>query len=105
MTEGNQARTDASARPFALVICGVPASDKSTLAAAAARSLGLPEVNSDLVRKEMARIRPSDRGLPEHYTDSFSQLVYAELGRRAAAQARAHHGVIVDAHSGGGATG
>lgn len=90
----------ASGKPpqrLTLVICGVPASGKSTLAARAATALGLPIVSSDLVRKELARVKPSDRASPEHYTASFSQRVYAELGRRAADHVHACGGVIVDA--------
>ena len=91
MTCGNQVR------PFALVICGVPAAGKSTLTAVAASVLGVSLVSSDLVRKELAGLSASDRALPGHYSDSFSRLVYAELGRRAAACAHARSGVIVDA--------
>ena len=59
--------------------------------------MGLPAVSSDKVRKELAQIKPTDRASLEHYSASFSQRVYAELGRRAAAQIRSHGRVIVDA--------
>jgi len=93
----NSGRPYRDAAPFALVICGVPASGKSTLAGWAERSMGLPTVNSDKIRKELAQIKPSDRASPEHYSASFSQRVYAELGRRAAARICSHGRVIVDA--------
>ena len=46
----------------ALVICGLPATGKSSLAAAAARSLRVPSVSSDLVRKELAEPSGLSRG-------------------------------------------
>ena len=79
-----------------LVICGVPASGKSTLAAAAASWLGWPALSSDLVRKELAGVAASERAGPARYTAEFSLAVYAELGARAAACARACGAVIVD---------
>jgi predicted kinase len=48
------------------------------------------------VRKELAGLAPAARAHPEHYSDAFSQLVYAELGRRAARHVRAHGGAIAD---------
>jgi hypothetical protein len=39
---------------------------------AAAASPGRPEVNSDFVGKEVARVGPTDRSLLEHYTESRS---------------------------------
>lgn len=83
--------------PFTLVICGRSASGKSTLAAWAASSFGLAVISSDLVRKELARIKPSDRAPAAHYSDPWNQRIYAELGRRAAASVRRGGGVIVDA--------
>jgi len=79
-----------------LAICGVPASGKSTLAAAAAARLGWPALSSDLVRKELAGVAAAERAGPAHYTAEFSLAVYAELGARAAACARARGAVIVD---------
>jgi uncharacterized protein len=84
------------ARACALVICGVPATGKSTLAAVAAARLGWPVISSDLVRKELAGIAPTERAGTAHYTATFSQIVYAELGARAAACVQTRGAVIVD---------
>jgi uncharacterized protein len=74
-----------------LVVCGVPAAGKSTLAAALARTTGLPVVSSraarvgaapDLARRDPAR---------------YSAAVYARLGRLAAIAVARHGGAIIDA--------
>jgi predicted kinase len=80
-------------RPVArlLVVCGVPAAGKSTLAAALARTTGLPVVSSRAARAgaapDLARRDPS----------RYSAAVYARLGRLAALAAARHGGAIVDA--------
>ena len=83
--------------PLALVICGVPASGKSHLAAALAQASGLPHLSSDLVRKELARISPSETAPPEHYDEEFNRATYGELGRRAATEVGKRGGVLIDA--------
>ena len=74
-----------------LVVCGVPAAGKSTLAAALARTTGLPVVSSRAARSgeapDLARRDPS----------RYSAAVYARLGRLAAIAAASHGGAIVDA--------
>jgi predicted kinase len=97
MSTATASRPNPSTRPCALVTCGPPASGKSTLATATASYLGIPSVSSDIVRKRLAGISRTTRGLPEHYGASISQSVYAELGRRAAQLVHAHGGVIIDA--------
>jgi aminoglycoside phosphotransferase family enzyme/predicted kinase len=83
--------------PLSIVVCGVPASGKSYLAAALARMSGLPRVSSDLARKELAGLEPTEAGSSELYSDDFNRATYGELGRRAAKEAMAHGGVLVDA--------
>jgi uncharacterized protein len=83
--------------PLAIVICGLPASGKSSLAAALNAGSGLPQVSSDLARKQLAGLTPGERGSPELYAPDFDARTYAELGRRAADQLRSQAGVIVDA--------
>jgi uncharacterized protein len=83
-------------RSCALVICGVPASGKTTLAGAAARRLGWPLIGTDHVRKQLAGMGPGDPAGPVCYSPSFSRLVYTEIGFRAAAHVRASGTVIVD---------
>lgn len=81
-------------RPLMLVVCGGSATGKSHLSAALAERSGLPHLNSDVVRKELAGLAPHDR-LPEGgYSPESNRRTYAELGDRAAAS---RAGAIVDA--------
>jgi len=83
--------------PLAIVICGLPASGKSSVAAALSAASGLPQISSDIVRKQLAGLAPQERGSPELYAPDFDALTYAELGRRAADRLGSQAGVIVDA--------
>ena len=83
--------------PLVLVLCGVPASGKSHLAAALAARSGLPRLSSDLVRKRLAGIRPTETASHEHYSAEFSRATYAELGRLAAGEVAQVGGALVDA--------
>jgi uncharacterized protein len=83
--------------PLVLLVCGLPASGKSQLAAALSARSELAHLSSDHVRKRLARMEPTDRGRPEHYSDDFNRATYDELGRLAAAEAHAGRGAIVDA--------
>jgi uncharacterized protein len=85
------------AGPYALVICGLPAAGKSTLAARASAVLAVPVLSSDVVRKALAGVGPGGRAGEQFYTGEFSHLVHAELGARAAALVAAGGAVIVDA--------
>jgi uncharacterized protein len=83
--------------PLAIVVCGLPASGKSSVAAALSAASGLPQISSDIVRKQLAGLAPQERGSPELYLPDFDARTYAELGRRAADQLRSQAGVVVDA--------
>jgi predicted kinase len=98
--DGGEAAAPVAARPDRrerrpgaplLVVCGVPAAGKSTLAAALARTTGLPVVSSraaragaapDLARRDPAR---------------YSAAVYTRLGRLAVVAVGRHGGAIIDA--------
>ncbi len=83
--------------PLVIVICGLPASGKSHLARALASVSHLAQLNSDVVRKRLAGILPTQRAPGGAYTADFNRLTYGELGRLAAREASAHGGAIVDA--------
>ncbi len=83
--------------PLVLVMCGVGGSGKSTLAAALASRSGLPHLNSDLVRKELAGVRSEERAPPGVYDAEHTAQTYGELAERAAASVASHGGAIVDA--------
>jgi len=83
--------------PLVIIVCGVPASGKSTLAAALAERAGLPRLSSDLVRKAHAGVAPTTRAPAPVYDEATSRATYAELGRRALHAVRRDGGAIVDA--------
>lgn len=107
-----QARSEAEARslvdlghrfawqargPSLLIVCGVAASGKSTLAERLAAAGGRPYLSSDLVRKRRAGIAPTERGGPALYTVVAREEVYRELGRATAAALERGEAPIVDA--------
>lgn len=83
--------------PFALFVCGVAASGKSTLASRLAEISGLPHLSADATRKRLAGLEPTERALPEHYTGDFSLRTYRELGADTAEALERFGGAIVDA--------
>ena len=83
--------------PLALVMCGGPATGKSYLAAAVGERSGLPLLNSDVVRKELAGLGPHERAPSDVYSPKFNRRTYRELGRRAALALDRGPGVILDA--------
>jgi len=83
--------------PVAIVICGPPASGKSTLAARLARRARLPVVSSDLQRKRLAGVAARERARPEHYSEEFTEAVYRSLAHEALERLQAGGSVIVDA--------
>jgi len=83
--------------PRVLVVCGPPASGKSTLAAELHRRSGLSVLSSDVVRKRGRHLAPTERAAAEDYSVAASLAVYERLGQRAASAVAFHGGVIVDA--------
>jgi aminoglycoside phosphotransferase family enzyme/predicted kinase len=88
-------------QPYLLMTMGLPASGKTTLASGLARRLGLVHVSSDLVRKTMAGVRPTEyrgdafgQGM---YDRAVTQRTYAALRRHAARWLRRGRSVVVDA--------
>jgi predicted kinase len=71
------------------------ATGKSTIAAALAAESGFACINSDVVRKQRAGLRPTEKGPPDIYGSEASLATYAALGLRA--RTLASRGVIVDA--------
>ena len=83
--------------PLVLVVCGVPASGKSHLAAALAGHSGLPIVSSDVTRKELAGVELDEPAPPSAYGREMTRRTYTELGARAVEELNRTGGVIVDA--------
>lgn len=89
-----------SRRPVALVVCGPPASGKSTLSVELARRTRLPLLCSDVIRKRLAGLRSTARAQQIHYSPQFSHATYDLLSREALASTRLRGGAIVDASFG-----
>jgi aminoglycoside phosphotransferase family enzyme/predicted kinase len=83
--------------PRVIILCGVPASGKSNLAATLAAESGLRRLSSDVVRKRLAGLAPTSRASSTNYTAQASHAAYAELGRLAAAEVARNGGALVDA--------
>lgn len=80
--------------PATVILMGLPASGKSTLARALARALRAPVLSSDRLRKELHGVAPTERGDEAIYTDAASQATYRGLAERAAA---VRGSVVIDA--------
>jgi len=83
--------------PLTLIVCGPPASGKSTLARALAERTGLATLSSDLMRKEQLGLAPAQAAPGDAYSNEARAAVYAELGRRARLRLATGESVIVDA--------
>jgi aminoglycoside phosphotransferase family enzyme/predicted kinase len=83
--------------PGLIVVAGLSASGKTTLASLLAERSGFRHLGSDPVRKRLAGIAPAARADAAAYTESFNRRTYAELGRLARVDLEHTKGVIVDA--------
>jgi predicted kinase len=84
-------------RPTVLAVGGQIATGKSSLADGIAQALGLPVISSDVTRKGLGGLRPTDRGGPALYTPGFTERTYGEVIRRAGLVLDGGRGVILDA--------
>jgi predicted kinase len=83
--------------PLVLVFCGLPASGKSTLAEEISRRSGLPQLSSDVIRKDLTGTPLTERGSSEIYEARFTMLTYDDLLVEALELIDAEGGAIVDA--------
>ncbi len=84
-------------RPALVLVGGLPGTGKSTLAKGLAAAARFEVVRSDVVRKELAGLRPEERGGEELYSAEWTERTYAECLRRAEAALFEGKRVIVDA--------
>lgn len=80
--------------PHVIVICGVIGSGKSTAAGSISQALGWPVISSDLERKAMLGVAPTQRLPEEAYSGEVSARVYQRLYD---AVGEAGAGIILDA--------
>ena len=82
-------------RPLWIVVFGPPASGKSSLCKALAAIAGWSHIATDVVRKELAGIAPTERARAEHYTAEFSERTYGEVLARAVAKTKRGECVVL----------
>lgn len=80
--------------PRWLVLCGPPASGKSTLAAALRAATGWPTTSTDATRKRLAGLAPQQRADAACYAPEFTSRTYAAVFAEAAAATAAGDGVV-----------
>jgi uncharacterized protein len=83
--------------PVVLVLCGVSGTGKTTMARLAAGVSGWGHLSSDLTRKRLAGLDPTERGGAELYSRTRTIETYRELGKLAAERFERDRGVVVDA--------
>jgi aminoglycoside phosphotransferase family enzyme/predicted kinase len=86
-------------KPFVVMISGLTGSGKSTLARELGARLGMPVINSDVVRKAIAgspgrQAVPFDRGI---YSSKMTEKTYSKMAGEAEKQILEGEGVILDA--------
>jgi aminoglycoside phosphotransferase family enzyme/predicted kinase len=88
-------------RPCLLVVCGLAASGKSTIAKMLTRVTGFETFNSDRIRKYLAGIAETAHPKNEYaagiYSPEFDRLTYETLNARARESLREGRGAILDA--------
>lgn len=83
--------------PLVIGICGVAGSGKTTLAAELGAASAWARLSSDLIRKRLAGIAPTERAEARHYSSEFTERTYREMGKAAQRLLERGNGVIVDA--------
>ena len=83
-----------------VVVFGLMGTGKSSRSRALAASLNWPVIHSDVVRKNLAGLKPTDRVPVEFgqgiYDEDFSTRTYDEMLRQAETHLAAGHSVILD---------
>lgn len=83
--------------PALILMCGLPATGKSTVAHALVRPLGATVLRTDVIRKQLVGLSPTDRGDESLYRSDISERTYAELADRVRDSLHADNTVIADA--------
>jgi len=87
--------------PLLVITCGLAATGKSTLARKLAENTGMEVVSSDIVRKELAGLAPTERRAERFgagiYSSDFSDRTYEALYERARQALQNGRSVVLDA--------
>ena len=88
-------------RPTLWVVCGMPASGKSTISRELSKVFGINVFQSDVIRKELFNMKPADRSdIPFEegiYSKGASRLTYGKLLLLAQEEIEKGNSVILDA--------
>jgi len=74
--------------PWWIVVCGPPATGKSTLCRALADCSGWPHLATDVLRKQLAGLAPEQRGDDHIYTPAWNARTYTALADHARQRVR-----------------
>ena len=85
--------------PVLIVLSGLPACGKSTLALALSRTLRAAVLRSDEVRKRLAGLAATDRGPEELYRDAMTDITYTALREGASEALGRGRSAVVDCAS------
>jgi predicted kinase len=80
-----------------LVLCGVSGTGKTTVAQEVAAVSGWEHLSSDVTRKRLSGLDPTERGGVELYSRARTIATYRELGNLAAQRLERGRGAVVDA--------
>lgn len=90
-----------NAPPMLIIVRGLPGTGKSTLARGIAERTGFVHLMSDVVRKELAGVKPGAAGPGKFgegiYSESFTERTYSEMARRAGRFLGQGRSCVVDA--------
>lgn len=85
-------------RPWLVVLCGLSGTGKTTIAAALAEQIGATHLSSDVIRKEMHGLKPTERSPSGTlYSDPANETTYQELLSRAERRLTDGSSVVLDA--------
>lgn len=88
-------------KPFLLIIGGLVGTGKTTVAQALSQSLGFTAISSDITRKKLVGIVPTEHRFEEFrggiYSADFSQKTYDEIQAQAKKFLSQRNSVIIDA--------
>ncbi|MDA8136486.1 MAG: AAA family ATPase [Desulfobacteraceae bacterium] len=88
-------------RPVLWVVCGIPASGKSTIAGQIGRAFGISVLRSDVIRKELFSASPADPSRQAFesgiYTRGATALTYGRMFLRAQEEIEKGNSVVLDA--------
>lgn len=88
-------------RPTLVVVAGLSGTGKTTLANAVSKAADMPVLSSDIIRKQLAGLKPDEHKAYAYgagiYSEAFTDKTYATLADRAGRMLKAGRSVIIEA--------